>query len=109
MQSDTQQVCITTIKTYRDMKKKITIINCLVENHTRNHREVVPFTTTNESAEFCEFVMETEKLVYELFFGKDMEIVFDNDAQTMKLVNKTDDEVIITITISVHKNVEVEL
>lgn len=91
------------------MKKKITLINCLVENHTKNHREVVPFTTTDESAAFCEFVMETEKLVCELFFGKDMEIVFDEDAQTMELVNKTDDEVIVTITISIHKNFEVEL
>lgn len=91
------------------MKKKITLINCLVENHTKNHREVVPFTTTDESAAFCEFVMETERLVWETFFGKDMEIVFDNDAQTMELVNKTDDEVIITITVSIHKNFEVEL
>ena len=91
------------------MKKKITLINCLVENHINNHREVVPFTTTDESAAFCEIVMEAERLVYELFFGKDMEIVFDEDAQTMELVNKTDDEVIVTITISIHKNFEVEL
>lgn len=91
------------------MKHKVMLINCIVENHIRETLEVASFTTPEESAKFTEFVLETEKSVWEVFFGKDMSIDFNLETQTMELINNTDKETVITITIDIRKDFEVEV
>lgn len=91
------------------MKKtvKVKIINLIVVNHIKESVEVVPFGTTDEAAEFSDFVMNVEKKVHEVFFGKSCEVEFDDAAQTIRLLNTTEDKVIVEIRVDVHDDVEV--
>lgn len=83
--------------------KKIKVINCVVINHIHRSVEAVPFTDTKEASEFCEFVMEMEKTILEVFFGKECEVQFDHEKQSMTLFNKTDDIEIVEINVGVHE------
>lgn len=91
------------------MKKtvKTSLILCTVVNNVKKTIEVVPFTSVQESAEFCDFVMGLEGAVHGVFCGKKTEVEFDEDSQTMRLHNRTDNEVILEIRVDVHHDFEV--
>lgn len=91
------------------MKKtvKTTLINCTVVNNVKQTIEVVPFSNVEDSAKFCEFVMEFEGMVHEMFFGKETEVEFDSDGQVIRLHDKTDNNVIIEIKVDIRKDFEV--
>lgn len=91
------------------MKKtvKTTLIVCTVVNNVKQTIEVVPFTSVEDSAKFCEFVMEFEGMVHGVFGGKETEVEFDSDGQVMRLHNKTDNEVILEIKVDIRKDFEV--
>lgn len=91
------------------MKKtvKTTIIICTVVNNVKQTIEVVPFSSVEDSAKFCEFVMEFEGMVHEMFSGKETEVEFDSDGQVMRLHDKTDNNVILEIKVDIRKNFEV--
>jgi hypothetical protein len=91
------------------MKKtvKTSLILCTVVNNVRETIEVVPFTSVKESAEFCDFVMECEKNVLGLFFGKETKVEFDTDEQVIRLRDTTDDVVVVEIKVDVHHGFEV--
>lgn len=91
------------------MKKtvKTTIIICTVVNNVKQTIEVVPFSSVEDSAKFCEFVMEFEGMVHEMFCGKETEVEFDNDGQVIRLHDKTDNNVILEIKVDIRKNFEV--
>lgn len=104
--------------------KRITLINCVVIDHITGAVEVAPFIEVegdevardvNEhdgddtktgimgSANFSQLVMDTEKNVHQVFFGKKCETIFDEENQKMVLRNVTDGIDIITINIDVRK------
>lgn len=91
------------------MKKtvKTTLIICTVVNNVKQTIEVVPFSNVEDSAKFCEFVMEFEGMVHEMFFGKETEVEFDSDGQVIRLHDKTDNNVIIEIKVDIRKDFEV--
>ena len=75
----------------------------MVINHIKGSVEVVPFTNTSEAADFCEFVMDMERNILEVFFSRKCEVEFDHENQKMTLMNTTDDVAIVEINISVHE------
>lgn len=83
------------------MKRKV--INCVVINHIKGSVEAVPFTNTSEAADFCQFVMNMERNILEVFFNRKCDVEFDNENQKMTLMNTTDDVAIVEINISVHE------
>lgn len=91
------------------MKKtvKTTLIICTVVNNVKQTIEVVPFSNVEDSAKFCEFVMEFEGMVHEMFLGKETEVEFDSDGQVIRLHDKTDNNVIIEIKVDIRKDFEV--
>jgi hypothetical protein len=91
------------------MKKtvKSTLIICTVVNNVRETIEVVPFTSLNESAEFCEFVTKFEAEALRTILHKETKIEFDTDHRTIRLRSTTDDVVVIEIKVDIHHDFEV--
>lgn len=91
------------------MKKtvKTNLINCIVLNHKTQSVEIIPFSTAEESAEFCNMIMECHKNVEKVFNGNECEVQFDKENQTINLFSHNDNKVIFEIRVDVHHDFEV--